>query len=147
MKMCISNKKTNTCDKHYYQRYNNQRRYRWKRWQTSAVFQTAKPSRKTASKKALISPTRWHLPAPQAFQNVHFLQCWSPPNHLVRTSAPTQGRYHSTDCSCQSERINKINFLFIDCGDWCHRAHHTTKCSQQLQQESKTYVHTIKKWK
>ena len=26
MKMCISNKKTNTCDKHYYQRYNNQRR-------------------------------------------------------------------------------------------------------------------------
>ena len=47
--------------------------------------------------------------------------------------------------SCQSERINKIDFLFTDCGDWYHRAHHTTKCSQQLQQESKTYVHTIKK--
>ena len=33
------------------------------------------PNSKTASKKALISPTRWHLPAPQAFQNVNFLQC------------------------------------------------------------------------
>ena len=76
-----------------------------------------------------------------------FKMCISCTNHLVRTSAPTQGRYHSTDCSCQSERINKINFLFIDCGDWCHRAHHTTKCSQQLQQESKIYVHTIKKVK
>ena len=37
--------------------------------------QTAKPSRKTASKKALISRQDGNLPAPQAFQNVHFLQC------------------------------------------------------------------------